>query len=222
MGALDGDRDRAAPGARPLSLIMDLESAIAARRSIRSFQDRAVPSDAIERAIALAVQAPAPHHSSPWRFVLVETPGDKRELSARMGRAWRADLVADGMEPARIDRILSRSHDLLTSTPLLVVCCADMTRADDYPDERRRRAEWSLFAHSVGGALQTFMLSLASEGIGSCWISAPVFCGEVVREWLGLADSVEPHALVLVGYPAPDYRPRPRPAPDPTRFVLRP
>ena len=203
-------------------MTMNLEQAVAARRSIRSFRDRPVPSDAVERAISLAVQAPAPHHSSPWRFVLVEEDADKRALSTRMGAAWRDDLTADGMEPARVEGILRRSHELLSSTPLLVVCCADMTRSDDYPDERRRRAEWSLFAHAVGGALQTFMLALAEDGIGSCWISAPVFCGPVVREWLDLDASIEPHALVLVGYPAPDYEPRPRPVPDPSRFVLRP
>jgi dehydro coenzyme F420 reductase / coenzyme F420-0:L-glutamate ligase / coenzyme F420-1:gamma-L-glutamate ligase len=201
---------------------MDLENAVAARRSIRSFQDRPVPHDAVARAISLAVQAPAPHHSSPWRFALVEEPEHKRELSTRMGTAWRADLTADGMDAARVERILAKSHALLCSTPLLVVCCADMSRSDDYPDERRRRAEWSLFAHSVGGALQTFMLALAEDGIGSCWISAPVFCGQVVREWLDLDPTIEPQALVLVGYPAPDYEPRPRPAPDPSRFVLRP
>jgi coenzyme F420-0:L-glutamate ligase/coenzyme F420-1:gamma-L-glutamate ligase len=201
---------------------MDLEAAVAARRSIRSFQDRPVPQDAVERAISLAVQAPAPHHSSPWRFALVETPEHKLALSERMGAAWREDLAGDGMAPERIERILSKSHALLTSTPLLVVCCADMSRSDDYSDERRRRAEWSLFAHSVGGALQTFMLALAEDGIGSCWISAPVFCGAVVRDWLDLEGSIEPHALVLVGYPSPEYEPRPRPAPDPSRFVLRP
>lgn len=201
---------------------MDLAGAVAARRSIRSFEDRPVPRAAVKRAIALAVQAPAPHHSSPWRFALVEEPADKSALSQAMGRAWRADLARDGMDPGRIEGIVGRSHALLTSTPLLVVCCADMSRSDDYSDERRRRAEWSLFAHAVGGALQTFMLALAEEGIGSCWISAPVFCGDVVRDWLGLGAEIEPHALVLVGYPSPTYEPRPRPAPDPQRFVLRP
>ena len=201
---------------------MELQEAVAARRSIRSFQDRPVPAAAVERAISLAVQAPAPHHSSPWRFALIETPEHKRSLSERMGAAWRGDLSADGMAPEKIERILEKSHGLLTSTPLLVVCCAEMTRADDYPDERRRRAEWSLFAHAVGGALQTFMMALAEDGIGSCWISAPVFCGDVVRDWLGASKTLQPHALVLVGYPSPDYAPRPRPAPDPSRFVLRP
>lgn len=201
---------------------MELEQAVAARRSIRSFEDRPVPLPAVERAISLAVQAPAPHHSAPWRFALIDEPDRKAGLSQLMGSAWRQDLTRDGLPSERVERVLARSHRLLTTTPLLVVCCADLERADDYPDARRARAEWSLFAHAVGGALQTFMLGLAEEGIASCWISAPVFCGDVVRAWLGAPASVEPQALVLAGYPDPTYEPRPRPAPDPSRFVLRP
>jgi coenzyme F420-0:L-glutamate ligase / coenzyme F420-1:gamma-L-glutamate ligase len=197
------------------------EEAVAARRSVRAFDDRPVPRAAVERAISLAVQAPAPHHSSPWRFALVEEPQEKAELSSAMGAAWRADLTSDGLPGERIDAILDRSHRLLTSTPLLTICFADMSRAHSYDDDRRARAEWSLFAHSVGAALQTYMTSLAAEGIASCWISAPVFCGDTLKGFFSLPDEVEPQALVLVGYASPDYRPRPRPAPDPAGFVIR-
>ncbi len=199
---------------------MNFDEAIGARHSVRSFQSRPVPRPAVERAVALAVQAPAPHHSRPWRFVLLEDPGRKEQLSRAMGAAWRDDLTTDAVAPEAVERIVGRSHRLLTSTPLLVVCCADMSRAHDYPDERRSRAEWSLFAHSVGAALQTFMTSLAEDGIASCWISAPVFCGEIVKEELGLASRVEPHALVLVGYAASDYEPRARPEPDLGDYIL--
>jgi coenzyme F420-0:L-glutamate ligase/coenzyme F420-1:gamma-L-glutamate ligase len=201
---------------------VNLSEAVGARRSVRSFIDRPVEAAPVRRAIELAVQAPAPHHSAPWRFALLDEPEIKENFSRAMGEAWRSDLRADGLPETKIEGILSRSHGLLTSTPLLAVCCADMARAHDYPDERRRRAEWSLFAHSVGAALQVFMLSLASEGIASCWISAPVFCGETVRAHLGLGPSIEPQALVLVGYPSPDYDPRPRPAPDAFPYLVGP
>jgi coenzyme F420-0:L-glutamate ligase/coenzyme F420-1:gamma-L-glutamate ligase len=199
---------------------VNFAEAVAARRSVRAFQQRRVPQQAIERAIGLAVQAPAPHHSQPWRFVVVGEPGDKDRLSRVMGDAWREDLAADGLPEEQIEAITSRSHHLLMSTPVLVVCCADTTKAHEYRDERRRRAEWSLFAHSVGAALQIFMTSLATEEIASCWISAPVFCGDVVRDVFGLAPSIEPHALVLVGYASPDYRSRPRPQPNPARYTI--
>lgn len=199
---------------------MTLEEAVAARRSIRSFEDRPVPRDTVMKAIEMAVQAPAPHHSAPWRFALIEDADEKASFSRAMGTRWRDDLRGDGLAPEKIEAILARSHDLLTATPLLAVCCADTARAHDYPDAERRLAEWSLFAHSVGAALQAFMLSLASDGVGSCWISAPVFCRDVVKEHLALAPRVEPHALVLVGYPDAAYRPRPRPRPDGHSYLL--
>jgi coenzyme F420-0:L-glutamate ligase / coenzyme F420-1:gamma-L-glutamate ligase len=197
------------------------EEAIAARRSVRAFEDRPVPRAAVDRAISLAVQAPAPHHSSPWRFALVDKPQEKDGLSRAMGAAWRADLTRDGLPGEKIEAILDKSHGLLTSTPLLTICFADMTKAHPYVDERRERAEWSLFAHSMGAALQTYMTSLAADGIASCWISAPVFCGETLKSYFSLPPEVEPHALVLVGYASPDYTPRPRPTPDPTEYLIR-
>jgi coenzyme F420-0:L-glutamate ligase / coenzyme F420-1:gamma-L-glutamate ligase len=201
---------------------LTLREAVEARRSIRSFEDRPVDPDAVRRAIELAVQAPAPHHSSPWRFALLSDTTHKEAFSFRMGEAWRKDLARDGLEANKIEAIVGRSHQMLTATPLLVVCCADMSKAHAYPDERRARAEWSLFAHSTGAALQTFMLSLATEGIASCWISAPVFCGETVKEHLGLSQQVEPQALILVGYASPDYVGRPRPVPDASSYLVGP
>jgi coenzyme F420-0:L-glutamate ligase/coenzyme F420-1:gamma-L-glutamate ligase len=197
------------------------EDAVRARRSVRAFQNRPVPREAVDRAISLAVQAPAPHHSSPWRFALVSAPEEKEKLSSAMGTAWRKDLAADGLPQDRVETIVSRSHELLIGTPLLTICFADMTKAHSYTDARRDRAEWSLFAHSVGAALQTFMTSLASEGIASCWISAPVFCGETLKNHFSVPPEVEPQALVLVGYASPDYNPRPRPEPDARDYVIR-
>ncbi|MDQ3876830.1 MAG: nitroreductase family protein [Actinomycetota bacterium] len=199
---------------------MNLDEVVAARRSVRAFVDKPVPRDAVERAIRLSVQAPAPHHSAPWRFALISDLDGKTELSRAMASAWKTDLEHDGHRPEKIEDILARSHRLLTGAPLLVICCADMARAHDYPDRRRERAEWSLFAHSVGAALQTFMLALTEDGIASCWISAPVFCGDTVQRVLDLPQHVEPEALVLVGYPAPDYVPRPRPEPNADDYVV--
>jgi coenzyme F420-0:L-glutamate ligase / coenzyme F420-1:gamma-L-glutamate ligase len=199
---------------------VNLEEVVAARRSIRAFDGRAVPRDDVERAVALAVQAPAPHHSAPWRFALLESERAKDDLARAMGARWLEDLRRDGIADERAAAIVERSHRLLTSTPLLTIASADMSRAHVYPDERRRLAEWSLFAHSVGAALQTYMLALAERGISSCWISAPVFCRDVVQDVLDLPPAVEPHALVLVGYASGDYRPRPRPAPDGRDYIL--
>ncbi len=71
-------------------------SASAHRRTIRHFTDAAVDREAITRAIAAAITAPAPHHSQPWRFLILE-PGERRtRLLDAMADRCRTDLAADG------------------------------------------------------------------------------------------------------------------------------
>lgn len=201
---------------------MNLAEAVAARRSVRAFEDRPVPREVVMHAIGLAVQAPAPHHSAPWRFSLLEEAADKDAFSRAMGAAWRADLTNDGHPQEKVEAILRRSHTLLTKAPLLTVCSADLSKAHSYPDERRRLAERSLFAHATGAALQVYMVALAEEGVASCWISAPAFCPDVVRGHLGLPPHVEPQALVLVGYADPGYSPRRRGPVEPRDYIAGP
>jgi nitroreductase len=53
---------------------------------------------------------------------------------------------------------------------------------------------------SVGSALQTLFLLAHARGIGSCWMAAPMYCPEIVREVLSLPDTYVPQALALLGY----------------------
>ena len=191
---------------------MNLPGFIARRRSIRAFRpdriDRALLDDLVEAACL----APAPHHSRPWRFVVVDTDNAKRALADGMGAKWRADLAGDRVDPARIDELVDASHGKLTSAPALVVGCLTWDGLDRYPDEARQRAEWGMALLSLGAAVENFMLAAADVGLASCWVAAPIFCPEEARDALALPDEWLPHALVLVGYPDPAYVARERPA----------
>ena len=85
------------------------------------------------------------------------------------------------------------------------------------PDARRRRAEFRMAVQSVGCALENIMVAAHAEGLASFWISAPLFCPDAVREALDLPTEYEAQALVSIGYPAND--PRPRAEPDLAKLI---
>ena len=182
-----------------------------ARRSIRSFTADPVPRDVLDMLVSAACIAPAPHHSRPWRFVVVESDDAKRALAAGMGDAWRADLERDGVEPGRIDDLVGASHAKLERAPALVLGCLTWEGLDRYPDERRQRAELGMALLSLGAAAENLMLAAAASGWASCWVAAPIFCPEAARDALDLPRDWLPHALVLVGRPDPGYAGRTRP-----------
>ena len=63
------------------------------------------------------------------------------------------------------------------------------------------------------------LLDFLSEGLGAVWMCAPLFAQTAARQALGLPDSWQPQALILLGYPdkIPAQRPR-RPMEDVTIF----
>jgi len=194
------------------------DEVVTSRRSVRSFLPDRVDPALLQRAIAAAVTAPAPHHTTPWRFVLVDTDEARNALLGAMRRAWADDLAADGVPDDVVQRRLAKSDALLGAAPYLVVPCLVVERAHDYPDERRARAEREMFLVSMGAAVENLMVALSASGLGSCWVSSTMFCPEPVRRALALPDDWEPMGSVAVGKPASP--PPPRPPRDARRFVV--
>jgi F420 biosynthesis protein FbiB-like protein len=184
---------------------------IEARRSIRAFQPAAVDRATVDRLIESACHAPAPHHSRPWRFVVVDTADRKHALARGMGERWRRDLERDGTDAPRVDQLVAASQAKLTAAPVAVVGCLTWDGLDRYADEPRRRAEWGMALLSLGAAVENLMLAATDAGLASCWVAAPIFCPEEARDALALPHDWLPHALVLVGRPDPQYAPRERP-----------
>ncbi len=216
--------DAAGPGAAAIIRPADEDmfrlgaaDVITARRTVREFTSAPVSPAAVRRAIAAAITAPAPHHSTPWRFVVLETAQSRTRLLDDMLAAWKADLSADDFTAEQIARRVRRG-DPLRHAPLIIVPCLVADGSHTYPDARRNACERTMFLVAVGAAIENLLVALAVEGLGSCWISSTIFCRDVAAAAMDLPAGWEPMGAIGIGHPAAPAADRP--PRDPAAFTM--
>jgi F420 biosynthesis protein FbiB-like protein len=189
---------------------VNVYDAIRSRRSIRRYAERPVPPDVIRRVLEAAVWAPSAHNRQPWRFVIIQSPTVKTTLARAMGDRLRADRLADGDPREVVEADAQRSLSRISGAPAVIAFCLTMHDMDVYPDARRNRAEHVMAAQGAAMAMQNLLLAAHAEGLGACWLCAPLFAPDVVTSILGLPSDWEPQGLITLGYPAGEPKPKAR------------
>lgn len=187
-----------------------LAEVMATRRSIRRFRPDPVPETMIRRILGAACLSPSSHNRQPWRFAVVTLTSDKDRLAREMGKRLRADRLKDGDDPADIEADALRSYTRITGAPAVIVVSLTLEEMDAYPDDRRAEAERVMAIQSVAMAGYGLLLAAHAEGLGACWMCAPLFAPQGAIDALGLPATWEPQGLVLLGWPDEVGRPRDR------------
>lgn len=179
------------------------------RRSIRRFKTDPVPDTVIQDILATATFAPSAHNRQPWRFVVI-SQAVKEDLAVAMAIDFERDLTRDGVTPEKIHAQVKRSKNRITSAPVAILLCLDMSEMDSYPDEKRNKAEYMMAVQSVAAAGLQLLLAAHAEGLGGVWACWPLFAQETIRRTLNLHESWEPQGMFFIGYPAeyPEIRER--------------
>lgn len=179
-----------------------LRQVLRERRSIRRYTEQPIARALLEELLDAAGWAPSAHNRQPWRFCVVTRGTTQQALSAAMAARWQADLGADGVDAAEIERRIAVSRARISGAAALVVAAVSMEEMDPYPDPARSRAEWTMAVQSVALACQNLLLAAHAQGLGACWMCAPLFAPEAVRDALALPGTWEPQALITLGYAA--------------------
>jgi coenzyme F420-0:L-glutamate ligase/coenzyme F420-1:gamma-L-glutamate ligase len=103
-----------------------------------------------------------------------------------------------------------RRGDLLRRAPELVLAFRTGDGMHTYPDDARRQGERTMFTVAGGAAVQSFLIALAAEGLGSCWVGSTIFAADVVRRVLACRPTGSPSGPSPSACPPSPRRPRPR------------
>ncbi len=167
------------------------------RRSVRHFSSEPVDLDVVRRCVEIASLAPSGANKQPWRFVVVSSPGVKKQIreaaeneerafyGGRAPERWLKDL-----EPLGTDA----DKPFLEEAPLLVVLFAQ--RHGETEDEKHYYVN-----ESVGIAAGFFILALHQAGLATLTHTpSPMgFLGTILNR----PANERAFLLLPVGYPAP-------------------
>ncbi|GBC69514.1 Coenzyme F420:L-glutamate ligase [archaeon HR01] len=177
----------------------DFIETLMGRRSSKLLRPGYVPREVVIKALEAGVSAANAHNAQPWRFIVVDDKAVMEELLKEMERLWRRDLVDDGLDVEKVDKIVENAVGRSRRASLLLVACLTMEDMDKYRDSVRNHYEYIMAVQSVAAALQNILLALHAMGYGACWRCSALFAPEAVRKVLGLPEDLIPQALVEVG-----------------------
>jgi coenzyme F420-0:L-glutamate ligase/coenzyme F420-1:gamma-L-glutamate ligase len=172
------------------------------RRSFRRYTDQSVPAQLIDQLLDAATRAPSSHNRQPWRFAVISNPIVKAQLADRMGERLKIDRLRAADRVEEIDRDVQRSQARINAAPIIIIACLSISHPDQF--------ERLMAIQSVAAAIQNILLAAHDAGLGACWMAAPLYCPDVVRDVLQLPDDWEAQALITVGYPTDEGKPKTR------------
>ena len=174
---------------------MNFREVLTRRRSVRTYADRPVPREVLERiADAAVVWAPSAGFSQGLRIVVVTDPGTRR----RVATAAKEDELAE--QGRRRWKAAAPVHMIV------------LTREEDYHDRYRqqdklritggREIDWPApyWYVDAGAAVMALMLTAIDEGLDTAIFGVTDL--QALRETLGLPEDIRFVAVVTMGYPA--------------------
>ena len=177
------------------------EQFLRGRRSIRTFKDKTVPRETLEKLLDIACSAPSAKNQQPWHWIVVERPGEVRRLAGMVVEAMRLFIRADpeaaqAMGMPRTVALWDQGYDrICRGAPHLIVVHADKN--------------WTFGAEDSALALSLLDLYATSIGLGTCWagyVYKTVNGYPPLFEALGLPADHLAFGAMMIGYPKFTYR----------------
>jgi nitroreductase len=161
---------------------IDFLELVKSRQSVRSYRDKPVENEKIEKCLEASRLAPSACNSQPWKFIVVNNTQLKNAL-------------ADAAE----DRILSMNH-FTKQAPVHIVVVREKPNITSKLGGIVRNKTYTLI--DLGIATEHFCLQAVSEGLGTCILGW--FNEKKVKKLLNIPADKRAELIITLGYPASD------------------
>jgi len=171
--------------------IMTISELLEKRRSIRNYEEKAVPLELIRRIIDDSILAPSAGNGQPWEFIVVTD----REMMDRISIDSKKSLLEriasnPGDYAQRYEKMLQKeAFHIFYHAPAVIFIVGDKGL-------KNLNVDCALAASYL-------MMSATSRGLGTCWVNFATYIQDpVLREEMGLRDDHRIVAPIALGYPA--------------------
>ncbi len=177
------------------------EQFLRGRRSIRSFKEKTVPKETLEKLLEVACSAPSAKNKQPWHWIVVQEPQEVQRVAGLVVEGMQAFLDSDPEEgkirgyhrvvaawDLGIDRVCREA-------PHLIIVHAEQ--------------DWTFAPEDTALALSLLDLYATSIGLGVCWggyIYKAINAFPPLFDALGLPKGHLAFGAVMVGYPKFKYQ----------------
>ena len=122
---------------------MHVHEAMKKRKSVRSYLDKPVEKEKIDKILEAAQIAPSARNSQEWRIIVVTDKDVRKRLAIEA----------------------ARNQMFVAEAPVVFVCCAETDKADMICGHSRYAVDCAI-------AVDHMTLAAVEEDLGTCWIGA--------------------------------------------------
>lgn len=169
---------------------MDFFKLLEKRRTIRTFEDKEVPTELLLEIINDSIKAPNGGNRQPWSFVVVNDRAMIKRISDE-SKKHILDEIAENPDfyMKRYENALKNDEfNVFYNAPTLILIVGRENEASTTVD--------------TGLLASYMMLSATSRGLGTCWVGlGSRIKDKDLRAELGLTDDLDIIAPIIIGYP---------------------
>lgn len=174
------------------------------RTSIRIYKAGRVSEEQLHMILEAARWAPSGANSQPWDFILTRDRKKMGKVREIYSREWKRRKHEDPFHYKGLKK------DYVGDVSILVLVCGDPRTMGVYLTTRQPADREKLFHASIANAVEHLMLTAATMGLGSVWVSVREEVEEELRALFQVPEPLRLLWIIPIGHPRTRPKAKPR------------